>query len=142
MENNYFITFGADIGGMDAAKAIQPHLIELRSLLYQFCNKKYSLLDEFAPILRVDGEIDSWNFEGCEKLRLYKKQRYITLDIGMPKNKWQDKSPEDIRKYLIFYLEEALHLIVKKLKKEKMDIDENLLFANFIQVKNEYLNEN
>lgn len=92
MENNakYYITFGADIGDVNAGKAISPHLYELRKLNYRFCDKIYcEEIDEIAPILRVDGDLAYWGFEGCEKLRLSKKYRYITIDVGMPRSRWE-----------------------------------------------------
>ncbi|WP_028391111.1 hypothetical protein [Bacillus cihuensis] len=118
MDDKCYITFGSQMGDRYSAEAEQPHLIELRLLLEKHCNKIYSpQLDEFAPILRVDGDIWFFEFEGCEKLRLYKKQRYITVDIGMPKSKWQNKSSIEIKKYLIDSLVEALNLFVKRIKK-------------------------
>lgn len=61
------------MGDEDAYNAVGPHLIELRRLLKKQCNKQYcNEVDEFAPILRVDGTGWYWEFEGCEKLRLSK----------------------------------------------------------------------
>jgi hypothetical protein len=90
VQEKAYITFGLEMGGVKAAEAVQPHLIELRRLLKKYCNKQYTNeLDEIAPILRVDGDLWFFEFEGCEKLRLSKKYRYITIDIGMPRSKWE-----------------------------------------------------
>lgn len=119
-DDKAYITFGAQIGDMEADDAVSPHLIALRRLLRKYCNHKYAPeLDEFAPIGRIDGEGWYWNFEGCEKLRLSKKYRYITVDIGMPRHRWQGVSPIEIRRYLLENLKQALHLFVGKLRKEK-----------------------
>lgn len=132
----------SQIGGPTAAKVVTPHLYELQQLLSKHCYNKYSTqLDEFAPVLRVDGDISYWEFEGCEKLRLAKKHRYITLDIGMPKSKWEGQTSKDIRQYLLSNLEDAMHLIVKKLRKEKMDLAEDLLLEDFNKVKKEFVIE-
>ncbi|MHB1000352.1 MAG: hypothetical protein ACYC27_14010 [Armatimonadota bacterium] len=139
-EDHAYITFGADIGDLDAAETVQPHLITLRKLLRKYCNNKYAPeLDEFAPIGRIDGEFGYWEFEGTQKLRLSKKHRYITIDIGMPKSRWQGVSPIEIRKYLLENLKQALVLIVQRLKKEKYDVDDVRLFQDFEKVEKEYL---
>lgn len=140
MEEDYYITLSAQMGDQLSSKVIAPHLIQLNTLLDKYCNKEYSThLDQFSLVLRVDGELWFWDTEGCGNLRLYKKSRYITLDIGMPRNKWEGKFPKDIRLFLLSNLEEALHLIVKRLKKEKIDLDEKLLLEDFNNLKKEYL---
>ncbi|MFD0048008.1 hypothetical protein ACFVHQ_01485 [Actinomycetes bacterium NPDC127524] len=139
LEDTYYLTLGSDIGGIDAANAVEPHLRVLKPLLYKYCNKNYSELKQLAPILRIDGKVTEFGFEGCEKLRLYKKQGYITVDIGMPKSRWENKSDFEIRRYLINKLEEALHLFLTKLNKEKINLNEEQLFNDLNKVKVEFL---
>lgn len=135
-----YITFGSEMGDEKAAEAVQPHLIKLRKLLELYCNHRYvPEIDEFAPIGRIDGEFGHWDFEGTQKLRLSKKYRYITIDIGMPKYRWQGVSPIEIRKYLLENLKQALKLMVQKLKKEKYEVDDVRLFKDFEKVEKEYL---
>jgi len=142
MENkdNHYITFGADIGDANAGKVVSPHLLELRNLIYRFCDKIYcEEIDEIAPILRVDGDLAYWGFEGCEKLRLSKKHRYITIDIGMPRSRWEGNNAKDIRSYLIDNLKEALELMVNRIKKEKFKVHDNDLWTDFAKVEGEFL---
>ena len=137
-----YITFGSQMGDQKAAEVVQPHLIELRKLLKKYCNIPYaSEVVEFAPIARIDGEIWSWNFEGCQKLRINKRERYITIDVGMPKNRWEGISQIEIRRYLIENLKQALLLIVEKLKKEKYVLEEERLLKDFKKVEQEYLKD-
>lgn len=139
-KDDHYITFGADIGDASAGKAVSPHLFELRKLIYRFCDKIYcEEIDEIAPILRVDGDLAYWEFEGCEKLRLSKKHRYITIDIGMPRSRWEGNNAKDIRNYLFDNLKEALELMVKRLKKEKFKVDDNELWTDFAKVEGEFL---
>ncbi|WP_018393078.1 hypothetical protein [Bacillus sp. 37MA] len=137
--NTSYITFGSQMGDEDAANAVQPHLIELRKRLKNHCNKRYcNEVDEFAPILRVDGTGWYWEFEGCEKLRLSKKYRYITIDIGMPRSKWEGINAEDIRKYLIGNLKDALVLMIKRLKKEKYTVKDTELWTDLKKVEEDF----
>ncbi|MBA9025750.1 hypothetical protein [Peribacillus huizhouensis] len=140
IHENPYITFGADIGGPNAGKVISPHLQELRNLLYKYCDNIYCVeMDSIDPVLRVDGEISYWEFEGCEKLRLSKKNRYITIDVGMPRSRWEGVDPVDIRKYLINQLRIALELMLKRLKKEKYTVNDTELWADFSKVEEEFL---
>jgi hypothetical protein len=135
-----YITFGSQMGDTNASNMVQPHLIQLRKLLKRYCNHTYCKeIDEFAPILRVDGEIWHWAFEGCEKLRLNKKDRYITIDIGMPISRWKGVGDIEIRSYLITNLKQALILIVNRLKKEKFLVIESKLWADFSLVEENFL---
>lgn len=134
------ITFGADIGGMQAANIVQPYLIELRRIFKKYCIEPYSdEIDEFAPIARVDGNIACWEFEGCQKLRLSKKGRYITVDIGVPQNRWDGVESFELRQYLMDNLKLALELMVKKLEKEKIRVDSKRLFDDINKVERDFL---
>ena len=139
-DDNAYITFGAQVGDEEADDAVAPHLMALTKLLRKHCNHRYAPeLDEFAPIGRIDGEGWYREFEGLQKLRLSKKHRYITVDIGMPRNHWQGVSPIEIRRYLLENFKQALHLFVGKLRKEKYEVDDVRLFADFEKVEKEYL---
>ncbi|SFC51203.1 hypothetical protein SAMN05443252_10430 [Bacillus sp. OV322] len=137
--DNPYITFGAQMGDIEADNAVAPHLVELSKLLVRFCNKHYCVeVDEIAPVLRVDGDLWCFGFEGCEKLRLSKKSRYITVDIGMPISRWKGINGYDIRKYLINNLREAVKLMVKRLNKENFTVNEKELWTDFNKVEKEF----
>ncbi|MFL0366198.1 hypothetical protein ACH0BF_24715 [Pseudobacillus sp. 179-B 2D1 NHS] len=139
-DNVPYITFSSQMGDENAARAVQPHLIELRTLLRKYCNNTYCKeVDEFAPVLRVDGDGWYWEFEGCEKLRLSKKYRYITIDIGMPRSKWENVEPKGIKSYLFIHLKNALDLMTRRLKKEKYIVNEGDLWSDFKKVEEEFL---
>lgn len=140
IEEKAYITFGSQMGDQKAAEAVQQHLIELRKLLKKYCIGPYaSDITEFAPIARIDGDIWYWNFEGCQKLRVYKKEKYVTIDIGMPKSRWVNATPLKIRQYLIVNLKQALIYIVDKLKKEKYIVREEDLFRDYKNVETKFI---
>lgn len=141
-ENKAYISFGSQMGDQTAAAVVQPHLIELRKLLKEYCNTAYSPeIEEFAPIARIDGDIWYWNFEGCQKLRYNKKEKYLTIDIGMPKSRWEGVEQRSIRRYLFDNLKEGLLQIVKRLKQEKIQVDEEKLIFDLGRVERAFLNE-
>jgi hypothetical protein len=145
METNKEITIftiGAQMGDTESDHTVGPHLLLLKKLIRKFCRYRYmNEVDRFAPILRVDGDIWHWNLEGCYKLRLMRKYGYITMDIYMPRSKWQGATTPDIRTFLITNMKQALQLMVNKLKKEHIDVNEKRLFEDFAKVEQEYLSE-
>jgi hypothetical protein len=138
-----YITLGAQIGSGQASEAVSKHLIVLRRLLDEHYTGQYAEgIDEFAPVLRVDGNIGDtwyWNFEGLQRQRLSKKQKYITVDIGVPRSRWENASAIQIRTYLIDNLRLALEAFVARLKKEKIPVDDRRLFEDFKKVEEKYL---
>ena len=135
-----YITFNTRFGDVQSAITVDPHIIALSELVEQYCNKQYSPhFDQFVPVGKVDGKKLSWGYAGCEGIRLNKEQRYVSIDIGMPLSYWCDKSALEIRTYLYNHLEEALQLMVGKIKMEQMQVDEEQLFKDFSLVKENYL---
>jgi hypothetical protein len=135
-----YITFGAQMGDSYVDVIVGSHLMALRKLLEKYCNVPYAEgIDEFAPILRVDGDLWHWEYEGLKNLRLMKKFRYITVDIGVPRKRWENVPPLMIRRYLMDNLKLALEAFVKKLKKEKIPVDDRRLFEDLSKVESEFL---
>ena len=140
MRKTAYISIPAQIGGIIADFAVASHLMELRKLLEKYCNVSYAEgIDEFVPVFRVDGDVGYWEFEGLQKLRLMKKQRYITIDIGVPRGRWENVPPKLIRQYLLDNLKLALEAFVIKLKKEGISVDDKRLFEDFAKVERSYL---
>jgi hypothetical protein len=134
------ITLGADIGGPQASDVTVPQFMPLRKFLASMCTRPYSTeVDEFALILRIDGNVAQFHFEGCERMRRSRKGRYVTIDIGVPESRWKDQPAAALRTYLMDCVRDALRQIVAKLKKDKTDVDEGALFADVDRVAAAYL---
>lgn len=134
------VTLGVQAGDERAGQTTEPHFMSLRKLLASVCIGPYSTeVDEFALILRIDGDGWHWNFEGCQKLRRSKKDRYITIDIGVPRQRWDGVSSDKIREYFSKNVELALAMCIEKLKKDKANIDGDALLRDYQKVKEQYL---
>jgi hypothetical protein len=139
-ERSYYVTMGANLGDSISAKVLDSHLNELSSLLDYHCDKTYcSNLNEMALTLSVGGEIWTVDFEGPKNMRLNKKQKHITIEIGMPPKKWREKSDYEIREFIMFNFSEALDMMIKRIKKEKWEIDSDQLTKDFQIVKKQFL---
>lgn len=136
------VTFGAEVGEADTEDVIDGPHDSMRRLLREKCKGPYSPdVDEFALILRFDGNITQWNREGCAYLRRSFKERYITIDIFIPRDRWKGRTGDEIRKYLAAGTREALQRCIARLQKDKTPVDGDRLMADYDLVEKEYLKD-
>ena len=134
------VTMGAQVGDVPAGIATEPHREALYKLLNKYCRGPYSPdVDEFSLILRIDGEFSYWEQEGCDRMRRSKKGRYITIDIYVPRERWEGVSGINIRRYLAACTEDALRKMIGKLQRDKVPVDGAALLRDFALVKEHYL---
>lgn len=140
MKQKAAVTIGSQTGDEQAGKATEPHREALYKLLSKHCLGPYSPdVDEFSLILRVDGDFWHWEQEGCDRMRRSKKGRYITIDIYVPRQRWEGVSGINIRRYLAACTEEALRKMIGKLQRDKTPVDGAALLRDFASVKEHYL---
>ncbi len=119
---NTRITLGADVGGTAAHQATNACILELRKLLTTSQGPHSDDVDELAIVLRIDGDVTAWGFEGADKLRLARKQRYVTVDIGVPQARWADEA--GFRTYLALQARSGLEAMIARLKSAGLDFKE------------------
>jgi hypothetical protein len=106
----------------------------------EYCQGPYSSeIEKFALVLRVGGEMQEFNFEGCERIRRSRKQKYITVDLGFPSNRWKGATESGIREYLAEAVETGLLCCIRRLEKDKSPIDAARLMGDFAKVKHLFL---
>jgi hypothetical protein len=114
--------------------------MQLRRLLALHCQGPYSPeISEFALILRIGGDLQEFDFEGCDRLRRNRKQKYITADLGVPTYRWRGVSDLALRTYLLETVETGLLCCIRRLEKDKSSIDSAKLLADFVKVKQLFL---
>lgn len=57
----------------------------------------------------------------------------------MPQARWESKTDFEIREYLIVNLKSALEAMIKRLKKEKYEVQETRLWEDFSEVEKQSL---
>lgn len=116
------VTLGAQTSGED--NRTMEHVLELRRILAEQCTRPYCpSVDEFALILRIGGEMQEFEFEGCERIRRNRKERYITVDLGFPSSQWKRRSDDHIRRFLLRAVQEGLLCCVRRLEKDKEPVE-------------------
>jgi hypothetical protein len=132
------ITLGMQTSGED--RRTEPHVIQLRKLLAAHCNGPYSTeIAEFAPILRVGGDMQEFDFRGCERIRRNRKSAYITVDIALPSQEWKNRTDSHIREFLIQVLEMGLRCCLDRLRKDRVEVQAEKLLSDFAMVKKLFL---
>ena len=123
------VSIGVQVGGPKDG-GIGNIKIDLYKAFEKRCQSTYcEAIDEYAPVIRVDGPLNKFGDEGITRLRFAKKQRYITADIQIPESVWHPKSKNEIRDYIADKIREAIQLFVSRLKKEKIEVNEEALFS-------------
>jgi len=123
------ISIGAQSGGPKDG-GIGKIKVDLYKALRATCTSTYcTAIDEYAPVIRVDGNIRKFGDEGITRLRFGKKHRYITADIQIPESVWTNKTKNEIRDYIADKVRESIVMFIERLKKEKIEIDEQALLC-------------
>lgn len=139
MSDTLGVTLGVQMGGEDANEATDRYVSELRNLLRKYCSKAYSPdVPEIALILRVDGSVSAFNFEGWEKIKRNRKERYITVDVGVPVWRWKGKTELEIRHYLFENVVAALKASFSRLHRDGVEANEEALFSDLPKVESDF----
>jgi hypothetical protein len=113
-------SLGSQVGGSDAAEATQQAEQGLRDLLNEWTGEYSGAIREFAFLLRVDGEIDSytekWKIQGAQKAK--RKKDWIEVEIGVPESWWREDQGRNIKMHLAAEIEKALHSMIEVLMKK------------------------
>lgn len=121
-------SFAAQAGDVIAGRTIEPSRLALRLLADKRAISPYSPdIDELSFVFRVDGDLSAWRFEGCERLRINRKGRYITVDIGVPEQRWQVDDEATLRVYLADCVRQGTEMMIAKMEREKMAVDKERL---------------
>jgi len=135
------IAFGVQSGDVVADETMKPFYMALRQNFADHCQGAYLPdFDKIGFVIRIDGDIWHFDFEGFEKIRIQKKSRVITADIGVTKRIWQGATA-DIKRYLAETILECLEAIVKKLRSAKIDVDDVGLKRDFHKAIDAFLHE-
>jgi hypothetical protein len=132
------ITLGMQTSGDD--DRTNEHVLDLRQLMAVHCKGPYSEeVVEFALLLRIGGNMQEFDFEGCERIRRNRKEKYISVDLGFPSRRWRGVSDEEIRKYLTELVETGLLCCLSRLQKDKTQVQSSKLMSDFASVKQMFL---
>jgi hypothetical protein len=135
------VTIGVQVGGPMADRATNGHILALRRVMDEHFRGQYSPeVDEFALLLRIPGEVGNWEWfvEGCSRLRRSRRDRYFSIDIGIPRDRWENVPASMLREFIANCIREAVGLFIAKLKKDKSPVDEAALLRDCAEAMKTY----
>jgi hypothetical protein len=118
------ITLGVQSGDVESSEASRPAFMGLRKKLEVHCTAQYSpTIKEFAIVLRICGSLWQFEGEGVQKLRVNKKEEYVTADYVVPEARWKGVSLEETKRYLAAAVTETVRAMSDKLVKSRIVVD-------------------
>jgi len=82
-------------------------------------------LVELAWLLRWDGRLQVFGFEGHENIVVDKNEKWVSVDIGVPMAKWQDVKPEALGEYLAWCLANAIPDVAQACRRHGIELDQS-----------------
>ena len=120
----------AQFGGPNATDRFKPFFLNFKKIVESHCKNKYSdEILELSYIFRVDGNISSWNTKGCNRMRLMKKQNYITIDIGIS-SAILEMDELEIWDFVWVEFSKGLNMMLKKIQSQRIDFDADQLIKD------------
>jgi len=133
-------SLGSQVGGPRAAAATQVEEQQLRDSLNEWSGHYTNAVKEFAFLLRVDGEIDTytsrWKIFGAQRPR--KRKNWIEVEIGIPKDWWKE-GRRGFKEHLVEEVERGLSSMIKLIEKGGHSVDAGALLADWQNLKSVYL---
>lgn len=134
-------SLGAQVGGQIAASASRYEQ-ELRDLFNRWKGRYSNDIREFAFLLRIDGEFHAytreWNILGAQGAK--RKRDWVEVEIGIPETWW--KATNGYKQRLADEVERGFTSMIALLRRNRHDIDGELLMEDWRKVKAEFLAPN
>lgn len=141
--NRARITLGVQTGDVESSDATRPVFMSLRKQLENHCTASYSPnIGEFAIVLRICGSLWRFDGEGVQKLRVNKKEAYVTADYVVPEIRWKGVPFSDLKAYLAAAVLETLQAMTDKLAKAKIEMESETLIEDANKATAAFLAEN
>ena len=130
-EESHFVWTGGQFGDKSAGLALRSPLRMVSGALSKHTSRSYSsALFNMILVLRVDGTGWHWEMSGVHRIRLQKKQGYVTADIHFAKQDYVNASERDLTVQLLEYVNEAAKRCVERIRRAKLDFDAESFFAD------------
>jgi hypothetical protein len=96
--------------------AIAPMHRRLNELFAAGMRRDYGAkVTRLAIILRVSGALQDFGSEGPERLFVRRKDKYLEIDLAIPRSAWEEKPLPEVRRYLVRGLRSAFALLKERL---------------------------
>ena len=135
------IQISGQYGDPLSSKIFSPLRIELNQCFKKNISREYfNTLKKFAIVLRVSGKISDFKSQGAERLRYWKKDKVLSIDLVFSESQWLGVDLSVVRKITAEGIKESLNLMIERAVKLNEVVDKEALMedienalANFLE---------
>ena len=135
------IQISGQYGDPLSSKIFSPLRIELNLCFKKNISREYfNTLIKFAIVLRVSGKISDFKSQGAERLKYWKKEKTISIDLVLSESQWLSAELSEVKKIMAEGTKECLELMIERAVKlgevvdrEALREDIEIAIADFLE---------
>ncbi|MEZ2877250.1 hypothetical protein ACBQ28_19190 [Pseudomonas lundensis] len=125
------IQISGQYGDPLSSKIFSPLRIELNQCFKKNISREYfNTLIKLAIVLRVSGEISDFKSQGAERLRYWKKDKVLSIDLVFSESQWLGVDLSVVRKIMAEGIKECLNLMIERAVKLNEVVDKEALMED------------
>ena len=125
------IQISGQYGDPLSSKIFSPLRIELNQCFKKNISREYfNTLIKLAIVLRVSGEISDFKSQGAERLRYWKKDKVLSIDLVFSESQWLGVDLSVVRKITAEGIKESLNLMIERAVKLNEVVDKEALMED------------
>ena len=125
------IQISGQYGDPLSSKIFSPLRIELNQCFRKNLNREYfNTLIKFVIVLRVSGKISDFTSQGAERLRYWKKDKVLSIDLVFSESQWLGVNLSVVRKITAEGIKECLSLMMERAVKLNEVVDKEALMED------------
>jgi len=132
---------GAGVGGPDLPIEVERIHIQFSAAMRRWKGNYTDAIKTFGFVLFVDGSVirytETMKLMGTQIAK--RKRDWVEVRVGVPESWWREGEPA-YKKRLVDSIEEGLHSTIALLQRNRHDVKAELLLADWVSVRKEFLN--
>ena len=125
------IQISGQYGDPLSSKIFSPLRIELNQCFKKNISREYyNTLIKFAIVLRVSGKISDFKSQDAERLRYWKKDKVLSIDLVFSESQWLGVDLSVVRKIMAEGIKECLNLMIERAVKLNEVVDKEALMED------------
>ena len=125
------IQISGQYGDPLSSKIFSPLRIELNQCFKKNISREYfNTLIKLAIVLRVSGKISDFKSQGAERLRYWKKDKVLSIDLVFSESQWLGVDLSVVRKITAEGIKECLNLMIERAVKLNEVVDKEALMED------------
>ncbi len=134
------IQISGQYGDPLSSKIFSPLRIELNQCFKKNISREYfNTLIKFAIVLRVSGKISDFKSQGAERLKYWKKDKVLSIDLVFSEAQWLGVDLSAVRKITAEGIKECLELMIERAVKLGELADKGALLSDIEKSLDEFL---